>query len=105
MIVLLNLALKKGYGTDSIVVGGPLPGDSLVNAASNNNSNIEVKDYSEQLNQIISLLSIIAGAVQTQVSTATNTAVPATAANTMTTTTPNTSLMNIVTSMMNIASH
>ena len=98
-------ALKKGYGTDSIGVGGPLPGDSLVNAASNNNSNIEVKDYSEQLNQIISLLSIIAGAVQTQVSTATNTAVPATAANTMTTTTPNTSLMNIVKSMMNIASH
>ena len=24
-------ALKKGYGTDSVGVGGPLPGDSLVN--------------------------------------------------------------------------
>lgn len=94
-------ALKKGYGTDNIGVGGPLPGDSLVN-----NNTTAVKDYSDQLNQIISLLSIIASAVQTQAST------PAVAANaptnmndTMSTTTPNTSLLNIVKSMMNIASH
>ena len=93
-------ALKKGYGTDSVGVGGPLPGDSLVN------NNIEVKDYSDQLNQIISLLSIIAGAVQAQASTPVVAAnVPTNMNDTMSTTTPNTSLLNIVKSMMNIASH
>ena len=93
-------ALKKGYGTDSVGVGGPLPGDSLVN------NNIAVKDYSEQLNQIISLLSIIAGAVQAQASTPVVAAnVPTNMNDTMSTTTPNTSLLNIVKSMMNIASH
>lgn len=92
-------ALKKGYGSDSIAVGGPLPGDSLVN-------NIAVKDYSDQLNQIISLLSIIASAVQTQASTPVVAAnVPTNMNDTMSTTTPNTSLLNIVKSMMNIASH
>lgn len=92
-------ALKKGYGSDSIAVGGPLPGDSLVN-------NIAVKDYSDQLNQIISLLSIIASAVQTQASTPVVAAnVPTNVNDTMSTTTPNTSLLNIVKSMMNIASH
>ena len=92
-------ALKKGYGTDSVGVGGPLPGDSLVN-------NIAVKDYSDQLNQIISLLSIIAGAVQAQASTPVVAAnVPTNMNDTMSTTTPNTSLLNIVKSMMNIASH
>lgn len=92
-------ALKKGYGTDSVGVGGPLPGDSLVN-------NIAVKDYSDQLNQIISLLSIIASAVQTQASTPVVAAnVPTNVNDTMSTTTPNTSLLNIVKSMMNIASH
>lgn len=93
-------ALKKGYGTDNVGVGGPLPGDSLVN------NNIAVKDYSDQLNQIISLLSIIAGAVQTQASTPVVAAnVPTSMNDTMSTTTPNTSLLNIVKSMMNIASH
>ena len=93
-------ALKKGYGSDSIAVGGPLPGDSLVN------NNIAVKDYSDQLNQIISLLSIIAGAVQAQASTPVVAAnVPTNMNDTMSTTTPNTSLLNIVKSMMNIASH
>ena len=93
-------ALKKGYGSDSIAVGGPLPGDSLVN------NNIAVKDYSDQLNQIISLLSIIASAVQTQASTPVVAAnVPTNVNDTMSTTTPNTSLLNIVKSMMNIASH
>ena len=93
-------ALKKGYGTDSVGVGGPLPGDSLVN------NNIAVKDYSDQLNQIISLLSIIASAVQTQASTPVVAAnVPTNVNDTMSTTTPNTSLLNIVKSMMNIASH
>ena len=93
-------ALKKGYGTDSVGVGGPLPGDSLVN------NNIAVKDYSDQLNQIISLLSIIAGAVQAQASTPVVAAnVPTNMNDTMSTTTPNTSLLNIVKSMMNIASH
>lgn len=92
-------ALKKGYGTDNVGVGGPLPGDSLVN-------NIAVKDYSDQLNQIISLLSIIASAVQTQASTPVVAAnVPTNMNDTMSTTTPNTSLLNIVKSMMNIASH
>lgn len=92
-------ALKKGYGSDSIAVGGPLPGDSLVN-------NIAVKDYSDQLNQIISLLSIIASAVQTQASTPVVAAnVPTNMNDTMSTTTPNTSLLNIVKSMMNIATH
>lgn len=92
-------ALKKGYGTDNVGVGGPLPGDSLVN-------NIAVKDYSDQLNQIISLLSIIAGAVQSQASTPVVAAnVPTNMNDTMSTTTPNTSLLNIVKSMMNIASH
>ena len=93
-------ALKKGYGTDNVGVGGPLPGDSLVN------NNIAVKDYSDQLNQIISLLSIIAGAVQSQASTPVVAAnVPTNMNDTMSTTTPNTSLLNIVKSMMNIASH
>lgn len=93
-------ALKKGYGTDNVGVGGPLPGDNLVN------NNIAVKDYSDQLNQIISLLSIIAGAVQTQASTPVVAAnVPTSMNDTMSTTTPNTSLLNIVKSMMNIASH
>lgn len=93
-------ALKKGYGTDNVGVGGPLPGDSLVN------NNIAVKDYSDQLNQIISLLSIIAGAVQSQASTPVVAAnVPTSMNDTMSTTTPNTSLLNIVKSMMNIASH
>lgn len=93
-------ALKKGYGTDSVGVGGPLPGDSLVN------NNIAIKDYSEQLNQIISLLSIIASAVQTQASAPVVAAnVPTNMNDTMSTTTPNTSLLNIVKSMMNIASH
>ena len=93
-------ALKKGYGTDSVGVGGPLPGDSLVN------NNIAVKDYSDQLNQIISLLSIIASAVQAQASTPVVAAnVPTNMNDTMSTTTPNTSLLNIVKSMMNIASH
>ena len=93
-------ALKKGYGTDNVGVGGPLPGDSLVN------NNIAVKDYSDQLNQIISLLSIIAGAVQSQASTPVVAAnVPTNMSDTMSTTTPNTSLLNIVKSMMNIASH
>lgn len=92
-------ALKKGYGSDSIAVGGPLPGDSLVN-------NIAVKDYSDQLNQIISLLSIIASAVQAQASTPVVAAnVPTNMNDSMSTTTPNTSLLNIVKSMMNIASH
>ena len=93
-------ALKKGYGTDSVGVGGPLPGDSLVN------NHIAVKDYSEQLNQIISLISIIAGAVQAQASTPVVAAnVPTNMNDTISTTTPNTSLLNIVKSMMNIASH
>ena len=93
-------ALKKGYGTDNVGVGGPLPGDNLVN------NNIAVKDYSDQLNQIISLLSIIAGAVQSQASTPVVAAsVPTNMSDTMSTTTPNTSLLNIVKSMMNIASH
>lgn len=93
-------ALKKGYGTDNVGVGGPLPGDNLVN------NNIAVKDYSDQLNQIISLLSIIAGAVQTQASTPVMAAnVPTNVNTNMSTTTPNTSLLNIVKSMMNIASH
>lgn len=93
-------ALKKGYGTDNVGVGGPLPGDSLVN------NNIAIKDYSDQLNQIISLLSIIAGAVQAQASTPVVAAnVPTNMNDTMSTTTPNTSLLNIVKSMMNIASH
>ena len=93
-------ALKKGYGTDNVGVGGPLPGDNLVN------NNIAVKDYSDQLNQIISLLSIIAGAVQSQASTPVAAAnVPTNMSDTMSTTTPNTSLLNIVKSMMNIASH
>lgn len=93
-------ALKKGYGSDSIAVGGPLPGDSLVN------NNIAVKDYSDQLNQIISLLGIIASAVQTQASTPVVAAnVPTNVNDTMSTTTPNTSLLNIVKSMMNIATH
>lgn len=93
-------ALKKGYGTDSVGVGGPLPGDNLAN------NNIAVKDYSDQLNQIISLLSIIAGAVQSQASTPVVAAnVPTNMNDTMSTTTPNTSLLNIVKSMMNIASH
>lgn len=93
-------ALKKGYGTDNVGVGGPLPGDNLVN------NNIAVKDYSDQLNQIISLLSIIAGAVQSQASTPVVAAnVPTSMNDTMSTTTPNTSLLNIVKSMMNIASH
>lgn len=93
-------ALKKGYGSDSIAVGGPLPSDSLVN------NNIAVKDYSDQLNQIISLLGIIASAVQTQASTPVVAAnVPTNVNDTMSTTTPNTSLLNIVKSMMNIATH
>lgn len=96
-------ALKKGYGSDNIGVGGPLSGDSLVNI---NNSNLGVKDYSEQLNQIISLLSIIAGAVQAQASTPVVAgSIPTSLNNNMSTTTPNTSLLNIVKSMMNIASH
>lgn len=95
-------ALKKGYGTDNIGVGGPLPGDSLVN----NNTNTAGKDYSDQLNQIISLLSIIASAVQYQASAPVAAAnVPTNVNENMSTTTPNTSLLNIVKSMMNIASH
>lgn len=97
-------ALKKGYGSDNIGTGGPTPNDDLRNYS---NSGLDGKDYTEQFSQIIQLLSIIASAVQTQ------TAVTATSANNapvntgtaMSTTTPNASLMNIVKSMMNIATH
>ena len=102
-------ALKKGYGSDNIGVGGPTDSDSLVNTnIPNNNSNTVVKDYSDQLNTIISLLGVIASAVQTQVATAganTTANLQGQVNNTMGTTTPNTSILNIMKSMLNIASH
>lgn len=103
-------ALKKGYGSDNIGVGGPTENDSLLNIPANNNSNnsnIVVKDYSEQLNQIISLLGIIAGAVQNQAVTAgTNTVTLQNQVNNaMSTTTPNASILNIMKSMLNVATH
>jgi murein DD-endopeptidase MepM/ murein hydrolase activator NlpD len=94
--------IAKGYATDHIAVGGPVVGESL----NNYNTELNTKDYSGQLNQIISLLSIIANAVQNQVSAI---ASPTTNNNTSggfsSSTTSNSAMMNILKNMGIIASN
>lgn len=94
--------IAKGYATDHIAVGGPVVGESL----NNYNTDLNNKDYSGQLNQIISLLSIIANAVQNQVSAI---ASPTTNNNTSgglsSSTTSNSAMMNILKNMGIIASN
>ena len=97
-------ALKKGYGSDHIGTGGPTPNDDLRNYS---NSGLEGKDYSDQFNQIIQLLSVIASAVQSQVTVSATSAnnAPVNTGSALSTTTPNTSLLNIIKSMTTIANH
>lgn len=97
-------ALKKGYGSDHIGTGGPTPNDDLRNYS---NSGLEGKDYSDQFNQIIQLLSVIASAVQSQVTVSATSAnnAPVNTGSALSTTTPNASLLNIIKSMTTIANH
>jgi murein DD-endopeptidase MepM/ murein hydrolase activator NlpD len=94
--------IAKGYATDHIAVGGPVVGESL----NNYNTGLNNKDYSGQLNQIISLLSIIANAVQNQVSTAVSPAINSNNNGGLSTsTTSNSAMMNILKNMGIIASN
>lgn len=97
-------ALKKGYGSDNIGKGGPTPNDDLRNYS---NSGLEGKDYSDQFNQIIQLLSVIASAVQSQAAVSATSAnnAPVNTGTALSSTTPNASLINIIKSMTTIANH